>query len=454
MNRDFFLTTDAAKQLYKVYAKDLPIIDYHNHLSIPDISENKRYLNITDLWISPDPYKHRAMRMCGLPERLITGDSTDKEKFTAWCEIFPKLVGNPLYIWSLMELSVIFGIVETPNAQNAEEIYKKANDCLAQNETTPSTFFDKFKVEYAGPCASLCDDLVTFENSTHLAPSLRGDNIVEPTAEFIKTLSEKTGINIKSLDDLKAAICARLDRFHAVGCRFSDHALDNGFSFIPDDGKNGKRFEALLNGESLTKEDKKSLQCSLIVFLGSEYAKRNWTMQLHIGAARFTSTRLRALAGAAGGYAAIGNSTDVSSLLTLLDTLEQNGGLPKTILFPLNPADNALISVISGSYSKDNMAGLITQGPAWWWCDHKQGILDVLENTAAFGVLANFAGMTTDSRSFLSLVRHDYFRRVLCGWLGEKLEKGEFPLSISELGQIVNDICYLNAKKMTEVTNY
>ncbi len=449
MNKDYFLNSDTAKKLYNT-AKDLPIIDYHNHLSVSDISENKRFYDIYDLWIEPDPYKHRAMRMCGVAEKYITGDASNYEKFLNWCKILPKLIGNPLYIWSQMELEILFGILELPNESNAEVIYKKTNLYLHNNEITSESLLNKFNVEFACPCVSLMDDISAFENKINLAPSLRGDDIVAPTAEIIKKLEAVTN-TVNTLSDYKTAVIKRLDALKNVGCKFSDHALDNGFKFYSDDGKNDDRFNEVIKGNKLNDEDSRKLFSHLLTFLCEEYARMNFTVQLHIGAQRYTSTRLRKLAGAAGGFAGVGNSVDIVSLTQFFDELEQReNGLPKIVLFTLNPSDNAMISVLSGSYSKDNVSGLITQGPAWWWCDHKYGICDVFENSAAFGTISNFIGMTTDSRSFLSFTRHDYFRRILCEWLGKKFENNELCCTYKELEKLVRDMCYENAKNIKE----
>ena len=444
MLKELLLNTSKAKKLYE-YAKGFPIIDYHNHLSIDDIRENRRFTDIYDLWINPDPYKHRAMRMCGVSEVYITGSANNEDKFIKWCETIPKLIGNPLYLWSIMELNSIFQIEEIPDQDNAKRLYKLCNEFLERNIITVETLLDKFNVEVACPCVSLIDDISFFENNARMSPSLRGDDVVRPSVTFIKKLEEITNIKILSLDDFKNAIMKRLDYFQKCGCVFSDHALDNGFRYFLDDGKNEDRFLALREGK-IEEAHKEKLFVHLLLFLGREYSKRNFVMQLHIGAERYTSAKLRNKVGPAGGFAGIGNSVDVCSLTKFLDTLDlSENSLPKTVLFTLNPSDNALISVLSGSYSKDGAKGLITQGPAWWWCDHKLGIEDMLENTSAFSVLSNFIGMTTDSRSFLSFVRHDYFRRILCNWIGKKIVDGEFICSEKHIEKLIYDLCYGNA---------
>lgn len=447
---DFLLNNQTAKSLYEE-VKGLPIIDYHNHLSMEDISTDKRFTNIYDLWIKPDPYKHRAMRMCGVAEKYITGEASNEEKFIKWCETLPKLLLNPLSHWSMMELQTVFGITETPNGENAKKIYEQCNAYLQSHEVTANGLLKLFNVEYACPCASLVDELSIFKETSSVAPSLRGDDVVSPTKEFLKRLEGCTKTEIKDLEGFERAMESRLLDFKGVGCSFSDHALDNGFTYYPDDGENAARFQALLDGR-IKEEEKAKLSSYVLFTLGKLYAKHGFIMQLHIGAQRYTSTKLRKAVGPAGGFAGIGNSVDVRALTSFLDALDCGEyGLPKTVLFTLNPADNGLISVLAGSYAKDGVAGLITQGPAWWWCDHKLGIVEMFENAAVFSAFSNFVGMTTDSRSFLSFVRHDYFRRVLCDWLGEKWEKGELLCGFDGVKALACKLCYENAKNLVHL---
>ena len=456
LNKNFLLTTPLAVRLYNDCAKGLALIDYHNHLVFEDVAENKNFENITQLWIVSDPYKLRAMRMCGVAEELITGKADDYQKFSAWCSIFPRLIGNPLYYWSLMELETIFGIEEKPNEHNAKRIWDETNAKLRLPEYTARNIYKRFKIEYCAPCCSIISDISAYKDESGIAPSLRGDDLIFPNISFIETLENSVGVKINALSDLSKAISQRLDAFHAAGCRFSDHAIDDGFTYKIDDGNNEERFLKILNGDSLNKEDSEHIASALLLVLGSEYAKRNWVMQLHIGALRYTSTRLRQIAGAAGGYAGIGNNNIISDITKFLDDLEQKEeGLPRTVLFTINPAQNAALSVLSGSYSKDGVSGLVQQGPAWWWCDNLLGIREVLDVLSTYGVLSNFIGMTTDSRSLLSLVRHDYFRRVLCGWIGEKVLKDEFPNDYEELKTLITNICYTNVKNiLLEGDNY
>ena len=448
MNDNFLLQTPLAQELYHTCAKELPLIDFHNHLSVADLANDRQFENITELWVASDPYKHRAMRMCGVPECEITGDASPYEKFAAWCRTYPRLIGTPLYHWTQMELFRVFGISDLPSEKNAQKLWDEINALLKLPEYSTNSILAKFNVEYSAPCASILDDLSIFEKIEKVSPSLRGDDIIAPTKDFLGKLSELTKIQISDLSTLRAALSTQLDVFHALGTRFSDHALDNGFSYLPDDGKNDARLQAILGGQALSDVDTVALRSAILVLLGELYAAHGWTMQLHIGAQRFTSSRLRTLAGAAGGFASIGSGTDITSLTSLLDDIEKTpSGLPRVILFPLNPADNAAMAVLSGSYSKDGISGLVQQGPAWWWCDHLTGMYEVFESISAYSVLSNFVGMTTDSRSILSFVRHDYFRRALCNWIGNKAEAGVFPSDVQALAPMVRAMCYGNAKE-------
>ncbi len=450
MKKDFLLNTELARRLYQSCAA-LPVIDYHNHLPISDIKGNRRFHNLYKLWVQPDPYKHRAMRMCGVPERCITGDAAEEEKFACWCGIFPKLAGSPLFQWSLMELEDVLEIREVPGKDNWKLIWEHGIGYMERNIISTVSILDRYRVEYASPCASLTDDLAVYGEGGRVTASLRGDTVLLPRREDIQMLEKQTGVTVSNLEDYFQAISLRLDAFRAAGCRFADHSLDNGFRYCREDGRNQERFVRLLEEvDSLREADKAMLSSAVLRHLACEYAQRDMTLQLHMGAQRRTSTRLRKCAGAAGGYAAMGNSVDVRSLTEFLDDVEQQSGmgLPKIILFALNPADHGMLACLAGSYSRDGVPGLVTQGPAWWWCDHSHGIRSVLDHTAVYGLLSNFPGMTTDSRSFLSFIRHDYFRRVLCDWMAERVLRQDMPKSPELLETLLYDICYGNAKSM------
>ena len=448
MNSYFLLALPLARKLYDSYAKDLPIVDYHNHLSLCQLQPGYRFQNITQLWVSADPYKHRAMRILGVDERRITGDADDYEKFRVWYESLPRLIGNPLFDWSVMEMKTVFDHQLLPFG-DPKTVYAALNEKL--QAMTSQDILKKFNITYSAPCAALTDDLAAFQPEKGICPSLRGDDLLLPGAECIKRLGQLTGTEIRSIEDYLSAVCIRLDAFGKAGCRFADHALDNGFTYVPEDGKNAQRFCALLQGKPLDSDDRIRLSSAVLTALASQYARCGFTLQLHIGAQRTTSTRLRALAGPAGGYAAIGSAVDLKSLTLFLDAVEQSPyGLPQILLFTLNPADNAVLATLSGSYSKDSCEALVSQGPAWWWCDHYQGMEQMLDTFACHSVLSAFIGMTTDSRSLLSFVRHDYFRRVLCQWIAAKVAQGRLPEDEDLLCDLIRKICYENARMRLE----
>lgn len=428
MTETYLLKSKNAQRLYAEFARELPIIDYHNHVSVADIASDRRFDNITELWLATDPYKHRLMRICGVAERYITGDATPYEKFEKFCEIFPFLAGNPVYDWSRMELSRIFGIEELPSKETAKRIFDASGEKLRSSEFSNNAILSRFNIEYQSPVASLLDDLSVFDDK-RIAPSLRGDNLLSPTKAFIQELKKATGANINDITSYINAIAMVLDKFSAAGCRFADHALDAEFFAEDADGK----------------------KAEILKLLGIEYAKRGWTLLLHLGAKRNTSSRLLELAGPAGGYAAVGNSFDITSVCNLLGEMEKNGGLPDTVLFPLNMSDQAPLAVMQGSFSEDGTPSKVQLGPAWWWCDHALGIRNTLSCISSFGVISQFIGMTTDSRSVLSFARHDYFRRLLCAWIDEQNTLCDWELPFEYQGEMVRKICYDNAKNKIKI---
>jgi glucuronate isomerase len=398
---DFLLKTATAQRLYHGFAEGLPIIDYHNHLNARDLAEDRIFENISQLWVVGDPYKHRAMRIAGVPERLITGDASDREKFDAWATTAPQTLGNPLFHWTALELKRYFGISELLSPETAGRVWEKCNALLQNPACSASQLIARANVECLCTSDALTDDLhahARLANSgfpTRVLPSLRVD---EPS----------------TCD--RASIAERLELFDRMGCKLADHAVVE------------------FDSEALS-------------FLAAEYARRGWIMQLHIGAQRQTSTRLRQIAGPAGGYATIGKTCDITSLCRFLDDVEKGGQLPRTILYPLNPADNAALATLTGSFAEDGVPGKIQLGPAWWYNDHALGIRHHLDTLASYGLLSTFIGMTTDSRSLLSMSRHEYFRRVLCDWLGDQVAAGAMPDEDSLLGSLVRAVCYENAHR-------
>jgi glucuronate isomerase len=318
----------------------------------------------------------------------------------------------------------VLGIDAVPSEQTAARIWDETSERLRSPEFSTRGILKRFNIEYQSPVATLTDDLSPFDGVT-VAPSLRADDLLSPTEVLKHRLAELSGIKITDIDSYVRAVAVMLDKFNAVGCRFADHSLDAGF-FRDDEGGDER--------EMLTR-------------LGCEYNRRGWTLLLHVGAKRKTSPRLARLAGPAGGYAAVGEGFELSSLVDTLGDMERRSGLPDTVLFPLNASDHAAVAVMQGAFSEDGVRSKVQLGPAWWWCDHEMGIRSVLDSVASYGAVAHFIGMTTDSRSVLSFARHDYFRRILCSWLAERNATGEWEMPYEVEKKIIEKICYANAKE-------
>ncbi len=457
INTDFLLYNATGRALYHEVAAGLPIVDFHNHIDPAAVATNRQFDNLHEAWVAGDPYKHRAMRICGIPERLITGDAPDFEKFTAWAKSLKSTLGNPLFHWSCMELQTIFGIDEILDENNAKEIWEKANVLLATEQYAAQAILQKFKVELLCTSDDLADSLehhraiAESESTLQCLPSLRGDSIIAfgqgTFFVFLEKIKAQTGIEITDLESYKKSIVSRLDFFKESGCLLADHSLDSGFKYLACDKKEASDFFGnILNKKPLDPEKTTKLQSHLLFFLGKEYQKRNWSLQLHIGAFRHTSTRLRKMAGGAGGFAAIGRTADIASLTRLLDDLDIENSLPRIIFYTLNPADNAAFASLTGSFAEDGVPGKVQFGPAWWYNDHYQGITEQIKTLASYGLLSTAIGMTTDSRSIFSMTRHDYYRRILCNLVGEWVESGQVPDNENLLKNLVEDISYNNIK--------
>jgi glucuronate isomerase len=457
INKNWLIKNKTGERLYHAVAAHLPIIDYHNHLNPKHIAENKQFSNLTELWIAHDPYKHRAMRINGIPENGITGGVSDYEKFQNWVNTISKTLGNPLFHWSFLELKRIFDIEEMLNQKNAATIWETCNQKLQQEEFKTCNLIQKWNSEILITSDDLLDYLESHQkiayspNQVKVLPSLRADSILDfanpKYLEWIKKLELEVNLTISDLSGLKEAVRKRLDYFGENGCLFSDHALDSGFSFkMIDEKEAGIIFRNILQNQPLEPKDFVRLTSSMLDYLGEEYGKRGWIMQLHIGAQRNTSSRLRGLVGPTGGFASIGKACDINSLTLFLDGLEKKGALPETILYTLNPADNAALASLTGSFAEDGVVGKIQFGPAWWYNDHYAGIRKHLNDISSYGLLGTFIGMTTDSRSILSLSRHEYFRRILCDQIGGWMEEGKLPNDMELLEQLIKDISYLNIK--------
>ncbi len=458
----FLLQNDTAVELFQSVV-DLPIIDYHNHIDPADLANNRRYENLTQLWLSLDPYKHRLMRINGVPEAQITGAAPDREKFQRWAETLPRALGNPLFHWSALEMKRVFGIDELLNPDNAPEIWQACNEQLQQDDYRVVPLIQRWRVQTMSTSDDLLDDLaphrqVSLTHELNVFPSLRGDTILSfgkaNDRSWLNKLTKQAGHKINSLADYQSAVHGRIQYFADAGCQLADHALDPDFHFrLPTGAEAATYFQRVLDHETLSPEEHTKLISYLLNFLGKAYADQGWTLQLHIGAQRRTSRRLKQLAGGAGGYAGIGSTCDIDSLGRLLDSLERSGQLPRIILYTLNPSDYEAMASLTGSFAEDGVPGKIQLGPAWWYNDHYQGIERHLNVLASYGMLSRFIGMTTDSRSPLSFSRHEYFRRVLCNTVGTWAEAGQLPNDMNLLRSLVQDIAYQNAEQWIQSKN-
>ncbi|MBR5175295.1 MAG: glucuronate isomerase [Bacteroidales bacterium] len=442
---NFLLENDYSRTLYFGSARDCPIVDFHNHLPVSDLCEDKQYHDIGTLWVCSDPYKHRAMRLMGLDERVISGEATSREKFNAWCGIVPYLIGNPLFHWSCLEMKRFFNFDDVPETGNADMIWDHCNKLLGEKSYSVDSLLRNAGVLQATTSDDLLDDTTRHRKASEvsridISPSLRADSILS----FNPSWMDRLEIEEMSLEAYLNAVSRHLDLFASNGCRLSDHALDNGFVYIATTFEKASRLFSRLG--SLCPAETAELKSFILGWLGRQYARRNWVMQLHIGAERWTSSRLRLAAGPAGGFACPGSACDIRSLCDFLDGLDKEGEMPKVILYPLNPSDNAALATLTGSFSQSGVQK-VKFGPAWWFNDHIYGIEENLEILSSYSLLSQSLGMTTDSRNVLSFSRHEYFRRILCNWLGNKVAKGYLPADFDLLDTIVKDICYRNAKR-------
>jgi glucuronate isomerase len=456
LTEDFLLTTPYAKRLYHEVAAQLPIIDYHSHLQQSEIAERKKFRNLTELWLGGDHYKWRLMRTCGVDEALVTGSGSDEAKFQAFCKVVPLAIGNPIHHWSHLELRRLLGIDLTINAANAHRIWEEANARLATMDAW--SFLEQAKVEIACTTDDPADDLLQHADiaksalSTRVLPAYRPDRAMRlnkpDLLDYLAHLSVVSDTKIHSFATLIEALTRRVDYFHARGARISDHAID---SPLCADAVSPAQCEALFakrcGGALLTDAELGAYQRGLLEAMGRVYAAQGWAMCLHIGALRNANSRRIQELGPDTGYDSISDIQCSAGIAALLDALDAQDQLPKTQLFCLNPSMNEVLSTVMGSFQDGKTVGKIQFGPAWWFNDHKDGNLQQIRTLANHGVLGTFVGMVTDSRSFASYPRHDYFRRLLCRQLGQWVQEGEYPADFDALSGIVRGISYDNAKQ-------
>ena len=456
MDQDFLLSTDTAKKLFHEYAENMPILDYHCHINPREIAEDRKFDNITQVWLGGDHYKWRQMRSNGVDEYYITGGASDREKFQKWAETLEKAIGNPLYHWSHLELKRYFGYEGYLNGDTAEEVWNLCNAKLHEADMSVRNIIRRSGVTLICTTDDPIDSLEwhkaikeddSFE--VQVLPAWRPDkamNLEVPTyLEYLDKLSKVSGVQVKSFADLKEALKSRMDFFASMGCCVSDHALEY-IMYVPASEEEIEAiFAKRLAGEAITKEEGLKFRTAYMLFVGTEYHKRGWVMQIHYGCKRDNNTGMFAKLGPDTGYDCINNYAPSAQTADFLNALNEMDAMPKTILYSLNPNDNAAIGSILGCFQDSAAIGKIQQGSAWWFNDHKAGMTEQMVSLANLGLLSNFVGMLTDSRSFLSYTRHEYFRRILCELIGGWVENGEYPADYKALEKIIKGISYNNA---------
>ena len=459
MNEDFLLKTETAKKLYHQHAANMPIIDYHCHINPQEIYEDRRYDSITQVWLGGDHYKWRAMRSCGVAEYYITGDASPAEKFQKWAETIPNLIGNPLYHWTHLELQRYFGIYEPLNGKNAMEIYEKCNAILSQPDMSARGIIAKSNVKLLCTTDDPADDLCWHEKMAADAtmpaivlPAFRPDKAMRADKpyfpQYVQKLEGVVGYAINSMDDMRKALTERINYFEAHGCRTADHGLDYAFYVEATEEQLDDIFARAKAGKAITWEEQLAYHTTLLVHCGKSYKKYDWVNQLHFGCIRDNSKKMHTKLGVDTGFDAINDQSNALGLSRLLSAYEMSDALTKTIVYSLNPSDNGVVGTLIGCFQSDSpIPGKIQQGSAWWFNDHKPGMEAQMVSLMSLGAFGTFNGMLTDSRSFLSYTRHEYFRRILCNLIGRMVEDGEYPADLEALGQMVENISYNNTRR-------
>jgi glucuronate isomerase len=459
LTEDFLLSNDAGRHLYRRFAAAQPIFDYHCHLSPRDIAENRRFANLFEIWLEGDHYKWRAMRANGVPEKYITGDATPYEKFLAWARTVPYTLRNPLYHWTHLELQRYFGINELLDEKSAPSIWERANGALSS--LTTQGILQKFKVEVVCTTDDPTDDLRHHQAlaksnlKTRVFPAFRPDKALAigdaDFAPWLERLSQAAHVDIRNLNAFLQALQNRHEYFHSLGCRLSDHGLNHCYATPCSEFAAATIFSKAREGHSVTEDEHSQFASFMMLFFARLDAEKGWTKQLHLGALRNVNTVARNKLGADSGYDAIGDFPQAPHLAAYLDLLSRENALPKMILYNLNPADNFQFATLAGCFQDGDQLGKIQYGSAWWFLDQKQGITAQLDALSNAGLLSHFIGMVTDSRSFMSYPRHEYFRRVLCDLIGQDVTRGELPNDDALLGRLVEDICYRNASNYLQL---
>ena len=456
LDEDFLLQSEEARQLYHNHAAKASIVDFHNHLSPKDIAENRQFNNLTEIWLEGDHYKWRAMRINGMDERFCTGDASPEEKFMKWAETVPSTMRNPLYHWTHLELKRYFGVTDLLNAKSAKDIYNHCNAELKKDSFRVQGLLSMMKAEVVCTTDDPTDDLTYHEamassKTLKMFPTFRPDksyaldDLVTYKA-YIQKLSQAAAVEINSVASLFKALENRVNFFHAHGC----HAADHGLEVLPFSkismGEAEKLFAKALSGTALTADEKTGLRFTILGHLCRLYHSKGWIQQFHLGALRNNNSRMLRELGADTGFDSMGDFPQAYSMSRFFDQLDNGNQLAKTIVYNLNPADNDLFATMTGNFNDGTTPGKMQWGSGWWFLDQKDGMEKQMNTLSNMGLLSRFVGMVTDSRSFLSFPRHEYFRRILCNLVGEDVKQGELPKDMKHLGKMVEDICYNNAK--------
>jgi glucuronate isomerase len=454
---DFLLSNAPARRLYNDYAKNEPVLDYHCHLPTQNIAENRQFNNLFEIWLEGDHYKWRAMRSNGVPERFCTGAAAPFEKFKAWAATVPHTIRNPLYHWTHIELKRYFGIDELLNEKTAESIWNRANEQLARPDFRVHGIFKKFKVMAVCTTDDPVDSLEHHKAiarsglETRVFPTFRPDKALtvhqpENFNAWVNKLEAAANVSIRTLPHLVDAVSRRHEYFHSLGCRLSDHGLERCYASFCTDAEAAAIFDKARSGKAATMEEQDKFATFMMLLFGRLDAEKGWTKQLHVGALRNNNTRLMKKLGPDTGFDSIGDFPQGSTLAAYLDRLDQDNVLPKTILYNLNPADNCLMATMLGNFQDGTIPGKIQFGSGWWFLDQKDGMEQQINTLSNLGLLSRFVGMLTDSRSFMSYCRHEYFRRTLCNLIGRDIENGEIPDDDTLVGPMIRNICFQNAR--------
>jgi glucuronate isomerase len=456
IHEDFLLQTRTARRLYHAYAEPEPIFDFHCHLPPGDVAENRQFKDLFEIWLEGDHYKWRAMRTNGVDERYCTGNASPLDKFRAWAATVPNTLRNPLYHWTHLELKRYFDIDDLLDEESAPRIWKKAAQRLATPELTTHGILKRFNVTALCTTDDPVDDLAPHRKLaasglvTRVRPAFRPDKalaIDRPAVfgEWLKHLEAAANVAIDDLDALLKALKARHDYFHSLGCRLSDHGLNQCYADFCTDLSAARIFSKARRGRTISPSEHSQFASFLMLFFGRLDAEKGWVKQLHLGALRNNNRRRLETIGPDTGFDSIGDFRQAGPLATYLNRLDSENALPKTIIYNLNPADNYLFGTMLGNFQGGSLPGKIQFGPAWWFLDQKEGIEWQLNALSNLGLLSRFVGMVTDSRSFMSYPRHEYFRRVLCNLIGRDVENGELPRDDALLGPLIRNVCYANA---------